>query len=96
MYPLHTGPQLSRHAFVTLGVCALAALPLPAPRQSGRFVQDVAWSPDGMQLLFSKGDMSGSMHLFLIQRDGSSLKQITNGSNGSLRRMVARRSPHRF
>ena len=82
---LNERAALSRGAFVTLGIGAMTALALPVRSQSiASFIQDVAWSPDGTQLLFSRGDFKGTFHLFLIQRDGTSLKQITNGPSQNL------------
>jgi Tol biopolymer transport system component len=72
---------LSRRRFVVLAASgAMAAWPKSA-RGDGGFIQDVAWSPDGTQLLFSKGDVRGPMHLFLIHSDGSALRQITTGAS---------------
>jgi tol-pal system beta propeller repeat protein TolB len=72
---------LSRRRFVVLAsTCALAAQPKWASAE-GAFIQDVAWSPDGTQLLFSKGDVRGPMHLFLMHNDGSGLRQITTGAS---------------
>jgi len=59
---------------------AVAAWPKWAHGE-GAFIQDAAWSPDGTQLLFSKGDVRGPMHLFLIRSDGSALRQITAGAS---------------
>jgi|HubBroStandDraft_2_1064218.scaffolds.fasta_scaffold102150_2 Tol biopolymer transport system component len=72
---------LSRRGFVVLASSsAMAAWPKWAHGE-GAFIQDVAWSPDGRQLLFSKGDVRGPMHLFLIHSDGSALRQITTGAS---------------
>jgi Tol biopolymer transport system component len=72
---------LSRRRFVVFAASgAMAAWPKLAHGE-GAFIQDVAWSPDGTQLLFSKGDVRGPMHLFLIRSDGSALRQITTGAS---------------
>ncbi len=72
---------LSRRRFVVLAAgSAMAAWPKTAHGE-GAFIQDVAWSPDGTQLLFSKGDVRGPMHLFLIHSDGSALRQLTTGAS---------------
>lgn len=72
---------LSRRRFVALSASiAVAAWPKWAHGE-GAFIQDAAWSPDGTQLVFSKGDVRGPMHLFLIRSDGSALRQITTGAS---------------
>lgn len=72
---------LSRSRFVVFAASsALAAWPKWAHGE-GAFIQDAAWSPDGTELLFSKGDVRGPMHLFLIRSDGSALRQITSGAS---------------
>jgi Tol biopolymer transport system component len=72
---------LSRRRFVVLAASsAMAAWPKWAQGE-GAFIQDVAWSPDSTQLLFSKGDVRGPMHLFLIRSDGAALRQITTGAS---------------
>ncbi len=70
---------LSRGRFVALAAStALMSWPRLALAE-GAFIQDVAWSPDGTQLLFSKGDIRGPMHLFLVHLDSLELRQITTG-----------------
>jgi Tol biopolymer transport system component len=75
--------RVTRRLFIALSAGSLA-LPRRAWSREGTFIQDVAWSPDGSHLVFSKGDVQGPMHLFLIRSDGSSVKQITNGPSINL------------
>jgi Tol biopolymer transport system component len=75
--------RVTRRLFIALSAGSLA-LPRRAWSREGTFIQDVAWSPDGSHLVFSKGDVQGPMHFFLIRSDGSSVKQITNGPSINL------------
>src|SRR5579871_1788352 len=71
---------LSRAQFAILAASSVLASWPARAKAEGAFIQDVAWSPDGSQLLFSRGDIRGPMHLFLIRGDGSGVRQITTGA----------------
>jgi TolB protein len=42
---------------------------------------DPAWSPDGEQLVFSHSERGNPGHLYIINRDGTGLRQLTVGSD---------------
>lgn len=42
-------------------------------------VSDVAWSPDGTKLAFAAGPNDGDTHIYVVNRDGSGVTQLTNG-----------------
>jgi Tol biopolymer transport system component len=42
-------------------------------------VYDVAWSPDRNQLAFMAGPNANDTHIYLMNRDGSSVVQVTDG-----------------
>lgn len=42
-------------------------------------VYDVAWSPDGTRLAFMAGPDSESTHIYVVDRDGSNVVQVTDG-----------------
>lgn len=52
---------------------------LPTPPGVIQHVAAPAWSPDGARLLFSAGE-PGRLHLFVLNADGTGLRQLTNAS----------------
>jgi Tol biopolymer transport system component len=42
-------------------------------------VYDVAWSPDGTKLAFAAGPDDRDTHIYVVNRDGSGLTQLTDG-----------------
>jgi len=51
-------------------------------------IEDVAWSPDGQQLVFSSGHASATSlfhaDLYIIKQDGTGFRKLTNSPDGSL------------
>lgn len=71
--------KLSRQRFTVLSIGALLAASSRAGFAAEQaFCQDVAWSPDSKQLLFSRSVGNDGLQLFTIGRDGRGLRPITN------------------
>jgi len=71
--------KLSRRRFTLLSIGPLlAASSRVSLAAEQAFCQDVAWSPDSKQLLFSRSVGNDGLQLFTIARDGRDLSPLTN------------------
>jgi hypothetical protein len=83
-------PDGSEIAYVDTETGAIMAIRLdrPDPREildvaevvgGVHLVYGVAWSPDGTRIAFAAGPDSEDTHIYVVDRDGSNLMQLTDG-----------------
>lgn len=71
--------KLSRRRFTVLSIGAIIAATRRASLATEQaFCQDVAWSPDSNQLLFSRSIGNDSLQLYTVTSKGRDLRPLTN------------------
>src|SRR5215471_13582276 len=70
--------RLTRRQFMGMSICALIGMTgAPSLATEPAFCQDVAWSPDGKRLLFSRSVGNNPFQIYMTGADGGDVVQAT-------------------